>query len=1075
MRFPLFLLLMLYSYGLFSQNGPLMQRLDQAKELYAQEEYKAYETEILRLLAHPDAKKEKGLYWLLLMEAGSVTIDFAKYEQAYDYYHQALHYEEDGQGPPDSLLATIYNDLGYIRGEQSRFEEQLALYEKSLEYRIALYGPTHSETARSYNNIGYCYGRMRNYDQQLIYFQKALAIRIAFYGEVHAQTANSFNNLGYCYGRLGDYDSELEYYLKALKVRKAILGERHSLVARTLGNIGYHYYNTRQYDKAIAHFEAGMAIYTEIFGPDHPDVVSSLENIANAYGRLGYLDKCLLYLNKAQEINLKFYGARSESEVQNLNNQAVFSLRLGEYEKAAGLFEKSLEISQEIWGKDSKMAIDRMIKVGIANLEQGKYSKSLEIFNKAFERYHPTISPPNFELAEIHFRRGSLYIHLDSLDRAIKDLREGSKQFLQLHDEVSSSSIHQVIGDYFYHQGKYDSTIYYNNVAIQFLVPDFTWKEPQENPLSEQLISEEQLLYALEGKGKAFYQKGIDEADAKALKHALATFELAIETLEKKRFERGEKTIRLFSKEIRELFSQLIQTATRLYDMTQDAQYLEGVFEAMDHSRAYLLRERLQAEQVAQFSGVPDSLLGQDRVLKQELVFYQNKIKDAEGNASYDSAKVARWKDYLVEKQRQRDQLLGTLSRSFPRYFALKHATPDISLQQIQGDLSKKGANLITYFHADSTIYAMVITPKGNHLQAIPLPPHFEHLSHQFLNELRQPDLVKAPQEAFSRFCQSSYALYELLVAPLIDDIPHNERLIIIPDGSLGYIPFECLIQTLPADLTQVNYAALDFLIKRLEIGYSYHNQYPDQRNKGKKLKYVAFAPSFGPAVVGDSLRQNLPVLSYAQEETDALAKSFDGQLYQAEQASESLFKSLAPAFSMLHLATHSWVSDGERGAPYLVFSKDVEGKEDGKLHSYELYNLDLSAEIAVLSACNTGVGKLQAGEGVMSMAHAFAYAGCPSILMSLWQVNDHATAQLMESFYVGLADKKRKSEALREGKLAFLAEADPLKAHPYYWGGIVSIGDQRALGGGVNWLLWGIIAISILLAIGLLVKRMLP
>jgi CHAT domain-containing protein len=129
-----------------------------------------------------------------------------------------------------------------------------------------------------------------------------------------------------------------------------------------------------------------------------------------------------------------------------------------------------------------------------------------------------------------------------------------------------------------------------------------------------------------------------------------------------------------------------------------------------------------------------------------------------------------------------------------------------------------------------------------------------------------------------------------------------------------------------------------------------------------------------------------------------------------------------------------------------LLFAPQRDTVEDGLLHAYELYNLRLPADLAVLSACNTGFGRLQAGEGVMSLAHAFRYAGCRSIVMSLWPAEDESTAFIVERFYAHLAGGLPKDEALRLARLDYLDQADPLRAHPYYWTHLVAMGDMTPL-----------------------------
>ena len=129
-----------------------------------------------------------------------------------------------------------------------------------------------------------------------------------------------------------------------------------------------------------------------------------------------------------------------------------------------------------------------------------------------------------------------------------------------------------------------------------------------------------------------------------------------------------------------------------------------------------------------------------------------------------------------------------------------------------------------------------------------------------------------------------------------------------------------------------------------------------------------------------------------------------------------------------------------------LVFYQDKDTIEDGMLNAYELFGMDLNAGLAVLSACNTGTGKLMKGEGMMNLARGFIYAGVPGIVMTMWSVDDQSSAEIVESFYKYLDKGLSKDEALRQAKLDLLAQGDPLKSYPYYWAAYVTIGDYSPM-----------------------------
>jgi CHAT domain-containing protein len=195
-----------------------------------------------------------------------------------------------------------------------------------------------------------------------------------------------------------------------------------------------------------------------------------------------------------------------------------------------------------------------------------------------------------------------------------------------------------------------------------------------------------------------------------------------------------------------------------------------------------------------------------------------------------------------------------------------------------------------------------------------------------------------------------------------------------------------------------------------------------------------------------DSLRGSLIQLNWAEKEVVGISEMMDGETYCYRYATEKMFKDKAPKAGILHIATHAIVNDVNPMFSKLVFTKDLSSIEDGFLNTYELYNMKLNAGMVVLSACNTGYGKLVRGEGIMSLARGFMYAGCPSLVMSLWSVDDQSTSLLMKKFYGGLVQGKNKDEALRQAKLEYLKNADEVKSNPFYWSGMIFVGNTNPI-----------------------------
>jgi len=221
-------------------------------------------------------------------------------------------------------------------------------------------------------------------------------------------------------------------------------------------------------------------------------------------------------------------------------------------------------------------------------------------------------------------------------------------------------------------------------------------------------------------------------------------------------------------------------------------------------------------------------------------------------------------------------------------------------------------------------------------------------------------------------------------------------------------------------------------------------------------------------------LRNSLVELHWSIKEIESISDFFSGNAYVNNEATEDVFKEKAKNASIVHLATHTLLDDNNPLYSKMVFAKDVKSAEDGFLNLFELYNMDLESELVVLSACNTGYGKIVNGEGIMSMARGFIYAGCPSIVMSLWPVDDHSTSVLMKYFYKGISDGLEKDEALRQAKLKYLQNSDDSKSDPFFWAGFVEVGNTEPIylkPKSKNYL-WIFVSVILLIGITFIFKR---
>jgi CHAT domain-containing protein len=434
------------------------------------------------------------------------------------------------------------------------------------------------------------------------------------------------------------------------------------------------------------------------------------------------------------------------------------------------------------------------------------------------------------------------------------------------------------------------------------------------------------------------------------------------------------------------------------------------------------------------------------------------------------------WRNQTFDAKQSYDSLIRALAKNYPRYHQLKYNTAAIPLAYLQKKVLDENEVLLEYFWGNNNIFLFLIDGHNMHLFRL---AYNEQLLRQ-INTVR--NIIAQRKEQLVDFSENAYQLYAQLVGP-VDSLIQNKDLLIIPDGPLSYLPFEVLPDQPP--LSAMSFFGFPYLVKNHSIHYAFSAtilaQNVPARKENTEARYLAFAPKFNGQnsdlpqnnsypvsfITTDTVRSGLVPLKGAVREIAAISQLMEGDLYEGEAAHEAAFKQYAENYDILHLATHAIVDDRHSLNSRMLFTVTDDTTEDGNLYVWELYNMQLNAQMAVLSACNTGFGKLQRGEGVMSLGRAFAYAGCPSVIMSLWPAQDQATADLMSFFYQALDKGMPKDEALRQAKLQYLATTDELFAHPFYWAGFVAQGDPHPLNTqnlfSTKWLTGGIFALLLL------------
>ena len=376
-----------------------------------------------------------------------------------------------------------------------------------------------------------------------------------------------------------------------------------------------------------------------------------------------------------------------------------------------------------------------------------------------------------------------------------------------------------------------------------------------------------------------------------------------------------------------------------------------------------------------------------------------------------------------------------------------------VTPSEIRENILLPGQAMLEFFSGEEHIYAFLVSAESENLviKKIPWSQQLKDAINQINDDIRESRDIA--------YVQSASYLYEHLLKPFFEEsLP--ESLIVVPDGPLGSIPYSALLtREVKADdihkFRDHPYLNKQVCLSRWSSASSFVKiQYPDNK-KESELELLAYAPSFRPiklnpiAMRTAGERSQLFNLKYNIEEINNIANRFKKfKLLKGSQATKMDFSKNGPRAKIIHFATHGKVNKEHPQLSFIAFSNELDTTDQFyKLGLNDLYNMDLSAEMVVLSACETGLGKIVKGEGAMSMARGFTYAGAKSVVTTLWSINDKSTYQMMDLFYAHLKDGKRKDKALQLATKDYIKNARIHdRAHPKYWAAITASGNMEPI-----------------------------
>ena len=881
---------------------------------------------------------------------------------------------------------------------------------------------------------------------------------------------SSFNKAVTLYDK-GNYDEALNLF-EQIYLDQSRKSDNDSIWgADILANIGAINVQLALYDKAINYYLKAEAIYTSKGKSKLMKLASNQVNLANCYLRNSDIEKARSYYENADRIFQRLGHTNSyEYETLLINLSSFYADNLN-YPKALEYNDKAFKISTK-YRKDYFKWISR----GYIFYKTKDYKKCIFCYNnalKAMERDH------GFDYSgkdQILLNLGQVYLDLNQFDIALDNLLKCKDLISKISGQTNASfslclnKIGQVYQkrsqttndlDQFLDKRKKDITLalHYYQQSLFAITPDFKDFDLSENPKIESVIDKTQLLVCLKNKAEALRElaeleekTGNKSSSIKYLTDALKSYQLSNQVIHFIRTGFINQESRLFLAENEHSFYLgAIEAGVSLFELTHEQVYFEQAFEFSERSRSTDFLTMVRNTKARQIAGMPDSLIQKENELKSEIAAYKNFIFNESNRPNRDLQKMDLWKNKIFDLEHSYGKLNAYFEKEFPKYYDFKYADPITSLNEVQSKLKQREA-LIEYVVMEpddrkSEILFFFITRNKFKIFRKDIDSCYHNSINSVLLFLKNKSPYNTRKEDYISYSTNAFKLYNLLISPFEKEI-EGYRLVIIPDGKLSYLPFDAFL-TSPPNTSKMDFRDLKYLIYNHAVSYAYSATllYSYLYN-GKRATHSlgAFLPKYTSEIKpkNNINEEQFLALPGASIEVAGISKLIKSDIFADNKATKQNFKIKACDFDILHLAMHTIINDSLPMYSKLIFSNNME--DSGALNTYEIYNMNLKSRLTVLSACNTGSGKLAKGEGVMSLARAFLYAGCPSILMTLWNVEDESSAKLMINFYENLLSGYSKDEALKKAKIKHLQTSDPLRAHPYYWLGYVSIGDQNPL-----------------------------
>ncbi|WP_197442341.1 CHAT domain-containing protein [Lignipirellula cremea] len=991
-----------------------------------------------------------------LNDLGLLLRDLGDYPAARTHLEESVAIRKEVLGPRHPDTAVVLNSLGTVFRRMGNYPAAKTCFEECLAIRKESLGARNPDTARVISNLGLLLQNMGDYATALAYQQQSLALFKEVFGLKHAETATALGNLGSLAYSVGDYPTARTYYEESLAIRKEVLGPRRPGTANALNNLGALLQDMGDFDAARRCHEEALEICKESFGLEHPMTAGSLNKLGMLSLEEGDYPRAMSLCVRCLEIRKQVLGEEHLDTATSLNNLGAIYWDQGDFARAIPLYQRSLEINTKILGDQHPTTAISLNNMGSLYRAQGDndradlfYRKSLQIREAVLGKHHPDTANSLSDLGALYKDRGD-FAQAERLLQQSLDIRR------------------KVLGE-----GHPTTAASLNNLAVMYLaMRDYAKAEPllhQSLILTQKVRGEKHLDIAVILTNLAVLN-GVLGNYAEAEPFCLRALQLSRASLETTALIQSERQQLAMADGLRS------QLDTYLSLALVSQKYEEQAFrEVLAWKGATLVRQQQMRKVVENADVAP--LFKRLQQTTTRLATLSRLYPAPEQQAS--------WRQQITDLTAKKEQLEAELSLQSAEFRA---ARKQVTLEEMLAALPQDAVlvDFLEYwrFNPNSAqqlgavqSLAVFVVRNGQPVVLLDLGP-VAPLS-TAIDTWRRSFGTARDGLAAGRLLR--VRIWE----PVEKHLAQSNLVLISSDGVLGRLPFSALPgkkdgaylleeyrlamlpvpQRLPAIVSALGRKELSGgLLLIGDVNYDADQEIASASPRQESGTRSSTAMVRGSELHFSQLEATAGEIATIKEVFNDLFQHGPDAVKTLTQsdATEQQFREAASRFDTLHLATHGFFAEPEKKPaaasderqrfsaigdreqlirgfnPGLLSGLAFSGanrspetdKDDGILTADEIASLSLDGvDLVVLSACETGLGEVAGGEGLLSVQRAFQVAGARSTVASLWEVGDIATQRLMERFYRNYWEKKMsKIDALREAQLFLLNHPEAIR-----------------------------------------------